>query len=424
MVHYILLPTFTAPHSAESAIEEMRNRLATQEGELRDALLNEELQKLHQRFRENEAALRRSHQRAASAAAGAAQSAPPVAYNVGASVLRETVERNPRPVIARASQATDSRRPNNTDLPRRQMNPPRPRAAAPRPNPQPMRPSNHLQAAADKFDIGGFNDESELFINNLNANRNYQVDVANVNSIQCQPLAQVSGQSLPRSLTPDQAQPCSSDRVISGITVRHVKKVKRTLNSAHSALPNDYSTEYNVAFSDLEFRRLVAGEIEIILEYQPSQVELKGRLNLLRTMAHLLGSYPWPAVRNVNASVLREIEQVKLDWSSDINTTMHFSLIMCPGNATTPQVVDSRAEKHGRASSGKKGGGACNGSGDSRVWFCAEYQKNQCAHKEAHQRELYGKQVVVQHVCAKCLLKDRRELKHPDSSAACPHFSE
>jgi len=200
-----------------------------------------------------------------------------------------------------------------------------------------------------------------------------------------------------------------------------VEKVKRTLNWAHSALPNDYSTEYNVAFSDLEFRRLVAGEMEIILEYQPSQVEIKGRLNLLRTMSHLLGCYPWPAVRNVYASVLREIEQGKLDWSSDINTTMHFSLITCPGKASTPQVVDSRVEKQGRSSSGKKGSGAGN---DSRVWFCAEYQKNQCAHKEAHRGELYGKQVVVQHVCAKCLLKDRRELKHPDSSAACPHFSE
>jgi len=410
-------------------IEGLRARLDAQEAQLREALLNEEIQKLQQKFRENEAALARSHQRAANAA-GAARSAPPAVYSANQSVnkapiLREIVEypaqlshsSGARPRVVQPTRNTPRQR---VDTVRPRVDNPRP--IVPRPTPPPTRP-----AAAGEFLIDGLNAESHAYISTLiNDNNTIAVNDRSFNiDVNHRDYANSNAKVDSMTCAPAQPQPRRrpAEAIKSGIVVQHVEKVKRTLDWAHAALPNDYSTQNTTAFCDLDFRRLIAGEMEIILEYEPSQVEIKGRLNLIRTMAKLLGAYPWSAVRNVYASVLREIEQGKLDWSSDINTTMHFSLITCPGRTAAPQSSEVRGERHGRNPTGKRGGSG-NGSGESRVWFCAEYQKNQCSHKEAHQQVLYGKQVMVQHICAKCLLKDRRELKHPDSSSACPHFTE
>jgi len=58
------------------------------------------------------------------------------------------------------------------------------------------------------------------------------------------------------------------------------------------------------------------------------------------------------------------------------------------------------------------------------VWYCAQYQKNKCSKQSPHFTLLRGVNREVQHICAVCYRIDKIKSAHPESSAACPHFSD
>ena len=386
----------------EDDIVSIQSQISNQENRLREGLLKNQLRQLRATFARNEAALERQ-------AAEFRQSAPPATSASAPPIVRARAPLSRNNAVAPSAPVRQRQR-------------------------QPARPNE------GEFELDGFQADSENYILDLVNNDNKRVPSApsvarNIEFVNDQIVNtdtvihnnKFAGLTNGSVYTQGPAQPqvmgrASTDGAVrSGMGARSVDRVQTTQHWAHAALPVDFNTEANTSFADLDFRRLVAGEIEIVLEFQLSQTELEGRLKLLRTLAFLLGSYPWTAVRSVYAAVLRRIELGKMTWASDFSETMNFTLLTY---ANKNVATEARPEKQGRTYSSKRNGGPSQGAsgGDSaRVWYCPEYQRSTCAHNEPHQKEMYGKLVTVHHVCAKCLLRDRREAKHPDTSTACPH---
>ena len=367
--------------SAEIRISEMRERLVTQEHRMRESLLEEELRKLTDTYNKNEEILRR---RAADSRAAIRSSATPVNPR-----QNENVNTLAAPIPQGIDRCNRNRQARTVTAP-------------------------------GEFNLDGFTSDSEAYINQLVPN-----NIVNSNATIDNQKLMHGACSLPIIAKHNPVHKNAGD-VRSGVTVQPFDRVKAPQHWAHSSLPafSDYGADKQTSFADLDFRRLVAGEVEIIMEYGLGQEEINGRLNLIRTLAQLLGSYPWPSVRGVYSTVLRRIELGQLTWTSELQTTIHFSLMT---SIAKPTVTDARLDKQGRPNPSRRNGGSALGrdsSANARVWYCADYQRNSCAFTEAHQKEMYGRVVTVQHVCAKCLLKDGRELKHPDSSSACPHYRE
>ncbi|RLF63523.1 MAG: hypothetical protein DRN30_06460 [Thermoplasmata archaeon] len=454
-----------APPVAEDEISRLREVLAQQELQLRDSLLNEELEKLRAAIAKNDAVLRERQAASRARAVQAQLQAPPtVTVSINTPTPLSTngsAPPPPPPPHNRPVRATPAPRRVTTaraaipsaraPLPAARAALPPARAAVPavRAAVNPSRaaqlprefvnltrrnaPSPPL-APQGEFDLTGLSYDNELYIRSLidkdfaciNSNDN-----DNSNNIDnglhdmidtCTSQIEFDHNTGACNYPPHPSAARSRELgVKSGATARSIDLVKSAQRWAHAALPNDFNAESNLSFTDLDFRLLVAGEMEIILECQPSQVEVLGRLNLIRSLANLLGSYSWAAVRSVYAAVLRKIEQGSADWSSDILQTMHYTLLTADRQA---RATAAPAEARGQPYAGKRKSGANSGNtAPDKIWFCSEYQRGACPLKDAHQKELYGKLVTVQHVCAKCLLKDRREAKHPDTSSVCPHYS-
>jgi len=376
----------TSPQDVEEVdIVEMRAVIEAQEQRLRQVLLRKEMDQLRATFRKNEEALQR--QAADNMLPVQPVSAPPTANRRAPFSQQNAVQ-------------SSSRQRQNTRTQEGEFH------------------VDGFQAESENFIIGLVNNDNKRAISGSSIgsksnNRNVNID------------SDMHNTSFARS---NHGSVCAqtqvnarvhTDEIKSGRTARPVDRVQSAQHWAHAALPGDFNSEANISFADLDFRRLIAGEMEIILEFQISQTELEGRLRLLRTLAFLLGSYPWTAVRSVYAAILRRIELGRMTWASDISETMSFALLTYAEKTPAAEARPEKGRSYSRRNAGPSHGAASGES--SRVWYCPEYQRSTCAHNEPHQKEMYGKQVTVHHVCAKCLLRDRREAKHPDTSSACPH---
>jgi hypothetical protein len=59
------------------------------------------------------------------------------------------------------------------------------------------------------------------------------------------------------------------------------------------------------------------------------------------------------------------------------------------------------------------------------VWYCFLYQKNKCSMNSPHSVMIRGVNREVRHFCATCYYKvEKIQRVHPESSSACPHFTE
>ena len=171
----------------------------------------------------------------------------------------------------------------------------------------------------------------------------------------------------------------------------------------------------NYAFHELDLRLLVAGELEIIMGDNVSEVERMGRLSLLQGVAYVAGSHDWNTARSLYAAAVRKVELGLLNWGSD------FSKV--------EQTVLSKAVARGQKgrytvnfSSGSSGGSTSQSKTDNRTWYCRAFQYGKCSLAEPHTDRLAtGKTVNVIHICAECWTRDKKKLNHPQGDSQCPN---
>ncbi len=182
--------------------------------------------------------------------------------------------------------------------------------------------------------------------------------------------------------------------------------------------PHIMLQDKDLAFKDIDFRGLVAGELEIVTAtHSPtgayiSQTEKSGRLLFLKHISYLLANYKWELVREVYADILRKIELGYLGWdftNPDLRSEIQWAVTNRLG---------AFANKNSNATSNKR---ASQGGKSDKVWWCREYQFNDCTLKAPHSSSVQGRQVSVLHICAKCYIKDKIQAPHRELSDDCPN---
>lgn len=208
----------------------------------------------------------------------------------------------------------------------------------------------------------------------------------------------------------------SAKRGKSGIEAKAASRVKDRQMWAHSALQGEFATA-ETKFNDLSFAKLVAGELEIIDAKLTGSPEVKGRLSLLKNLAYnKANDIETSVVRSMYAAVLRKIELGQSTWRSDFTMTMHQVLV---GKMAKVKLGGQAKRATSKKDFGNKK------KDNNKLYFCKAFQKNACDVTDTpHKGEVRGQEVQVHHICAKCYLKDREVLGHPESSSACQYFGE
>lgn len=119
--------------------------------------------------------------------------------------------------------------------------------------------------------------------------------------------------------------------------------------------------------------------------------------------------YNWQAVKDFYASVLHKLEQGSLDWGSLDLPALEMAIM---SRASLSYVGTSKQPSY--PSNTQQSGQS------QQVYFCAGYQKGKCWKDGPHTDLVKGKEVQVQHICAKCWLNGKKLKNHQENSNDCP----
>ena len=191
----------------------------------------------------------------------------------------------------------------------------------------------------------------------------------------------------------------SRRKIKSGMVARQTDRVVRPQRWAHAEIMEEFGGKH-ITFQELNFRQFVAGELKIIIEGNISATEKRSRCELLRLMCYLYGIHDWKTVKGVYAYILAKIEKGRLHWGDSIASEVQWALARRGTNIPNSSTGQTK----------KKGSTA----GVDKTWFCQAYQRGLCSKPGSHEATVNGKTVTVQHVCARCLQRDKTKAEHPE----------
>ena len=189
--------------------------------------------------------------------------------------------------------------------------------------------------------------------------------------------------------------------VKSGITAKATSKVRREMTYPHFTLGQTSPfVPTDIAFEQLIYDQFVAGEITTISR-TTSRNEKHGRIRLLQNISHwkLRNAVSWIQLRSVYALILRDIENEIITWHDDFNVYQHLLTDRPPVNTVRPR--ENRPNE---------------------TWFCRQFQRPEgCSKESPHNIKWGNKDKWVQHICAKCWLRDKVKRYHAETSNECPN---
>ena len=158
----------------------------------------------------------------------------------------------------------------------------------------------------------------------------------------------------------------------------------------------------------------MAGESKIIATTEDFDEE-QGRLRLMNNIGYAYDeTNNWQACRAYYATIMVGIELGEEQWTSNF---CRFETMLPKGG---PHYLGDRVNM----SKDKVKMGFKRRILD--VVFCKEYQCNNCKFQTSHlgqYKDEPGK-VNLEHCCAKCWLRNKVKLAHPEMSEACPYKQE
>lgn len=167
-------------------------------------------------------------------------------------------------------------------------------------------------------------------------------------------------------------------------------KVIQQLMWPHAALQYEYVNE-SLEFKDLDMKRFIAGELEIITSGQISEIEKRGRLLLLKKIVYYTSVYSWKGLLSFYAAWLRKIELGQKSWEDDP------SIIEVP--VLTPFITVKQKSGSNSGNYGQKSGPNQSTKSSEQVWFCTAFNRNRCLQTGTHQAVIRGQNRSVQHIC-------------------------
>ena len=220
----------------------------------------------------------------------------------------------------------------------------------------------------------------------------------------------------------------STKKLVSGININCTDEVKRQLIWPHQKVRYGFRSQVN-CFQDLDFYLLVASEIECLLGKNMSEIERKGRLELLKTSAYHAKVQPWHKIQEFYSTIMIDVEKDERQWGESllaVETSIFF-------NKPSTEKVDDKISRGKNFASGfsnqfnkprtnnqGNSGGSGTGNGSSRKWFCKYFQQGKCTHQGAHRATIGDRTVWVQHFCSSCYFNGGRIQNHPQNSPECP----
>lgn len=185
----------------------------------------------------------------------------------------------------------------------------------------------------------------------------------------------------------------------SGMAKRASDKVKNPQIWPHSKLQYEFVSE-NISFKKLDFNMFIAGELEILTS-KISKTEYKGRIRLLKKIVYYSKLYDWKCLLKFYAAWLRRIETGLNSWGDD---SSQIETAMLSGHATVKRSDKGYLPK------------------SEQVWWCSDFNRDKCTFgSSTHQKSVKGHLRQVKHICGTCWRNDKKQLQHPETSAACPY---
>ena len=197
------------------------------------------------------------------------------------------------------------------------------------------------------------------------------------------------------------------------------EEIIRKMRWAHRGLEYTYRAK-GLEFNDMSFHQYVAGETKIIAMSDEDE-ERNGRLRLMNKIAYAMDETSnWLACRQYYAAVVVAIEMGEEEWVSNFRRFENMLPKVVIGAASTIRQGQHTANKSTNPKS-------IQGKSKSRripeVCFCKEYNRGDCTQESPHLGKYKDeiKPVMLHHYCAKCLLKSKIKMQHPENSEACPY---
>ena len=185
----------------------------------------------------------------------------------------------------------------------------------------------------------------------------------------------------------------------SGMAKKSSDKVKYPQIWPHSVLQYEFVSEH-VAFKQLSLKMFLCGEMEILTS-KISKSEFKGRMRFLKKIVYYSNIYEWSVLLQYYAAWVRRIEMGLNCWSDD------------PAQIENAMLASKLAKKQSQKDYVPK---------HEQVWWCSDFNNGKCSFQtSSHQKTVKGHARNVRHICGTCWRKVKTQLKHPETSAACPH---
>ncbi len=192
----------------------------------------------------------------------------------------------------------------------------------------------------------------------------------------------------------------------SGREVKAFQYVQTQLVWPHTQLKFEFLNS-KTRHSTLDLGLLVAGETQHMLVNNPPSEEVTGRLRLLQLVAYHSKTYTWQSCLNFHGSVLLDIERGLRTWSDN-----NFQ-------ALEAQSLYQNPLNRGNLSSKSKSSQL--ETSQNGTLFCQDYNKGKCRLQSEHECQIKGITRTVNHICAKCWIKEKVKRIHPETSGTCPN---
>ena len=185
----------------------------------------------------------------------------------------------------------------------------------------------------------------------------------------------------------------------SGMSRRASDKVKYPQVWPHTVLQYEFVSEH-VSFKKLDIKMFFSGELEILTS-KISKTEFRGRLKFLKKIAYYANIYDWSQLLHYYAAWLRRIEMGLNTWSDEPSQIENAML--------TSKMLKSKPDRGYLSQS-------------DQTWWCPDFNNNKCSFQTfSHQKSILGHPRMVRHICGTCWKKEKKQLRHPECSTACPY---
>lgn len=192
----------------------------------------------------------------------------------------------------------------------------------------------------------------------------------------------------------------------SGISKKsHKVRIVRQELYPHQLLNYEF-TNKEVAFKDLTFAMLVAGEMEIIALDDVSQDEKDMRIELLKKLAYHSAYLEHDTLLDIYATFVGNIEKGVISWNSKRALERLEQNMLLRSINKQKNIAKVSPKKEERAL--------------PKVVYCLDYNKGRCSEQDSHEGKWNGQVCLKNHICSRCLKADGSKRNHPETDKDCP----